>query len=629
MRDHQALQERLSELQRAIVNRQDAYQVLEAVAEAARELIGDELGVVRLVDLDDTSHATIIGVSGADPQRLGEALRQQATEGVGAGAMVERRLVLADAVSGPFPSRWLADLPIAEPTAAMAAPIYERGEVAGSLAVATRRPGRHYEDGDQQALLSLAEHAGLALDHARALEKAAYEALHDSLTALPNRSLFLDRVQLALGRARRTETSVGVVVCDLDGFKTINDSLGPIAGDRLLVAVARRLHDSLRPSDTLARLGGDEFGILLEELSDPSEAARAAARMQTAFESPFQVRDREIFLGVSIGIATGNREPETLLRDADLAMYRAKGADKAYAHFEPQMHTAAVERLELEHDLKRAIEREELFAVYQPILSLQDGSVAGLEALVRWRHPTRGVVLPGRFISLAEESGQIHALGRWVLREACRRGALWRAKYPAHHELEIDVNLSATQLREEDLVSEVAEALRTSELEPSALTLEITETALMEDLAAASTRLEELKELGVCLAMDDFGSGYSSLRYLRRFPLDFLKIDRSFVSEIGSGEELELLRAIVDLGSIFGLRVVAEGIEQPAQRDLLAELGCELGQGNLLSPPLEVAEADSLLLHRGIVGASGAGWRSERDPAPPSPVRRDSGDDED
>jgi len=239
------------------------------------------------------------------------------------------------------------------------------------------------------------------------------------------------------------------------------------------------------------------------------------------------------------------------------------------------------------------------------------------------------VVLPGRFISLAEESGQIHALGRWVLREACRRGALWRAKYPAHHELEIDVNLSATQLREEDLVSEVAKALRTSELEPSALTLEITETALMEDLAAASTRLEELKELGVRLAIDDFGSGYSSLRYLRRFPLDFLKIDRSFVSEIGSpGEELELLRAIVDLGSIFGLRVVAEGIEQPAQRDLLAELGCELGQGHLLSPPLEVAEADSLLLQRGIVGASEADWESKRAPAP-SRVQGQSDDDED
>ena len=467
-------------------------------------------------------------------------------------------------------------------------------------------------------LLSFAEHASLALNHARAVEEAVHEALHDSLTGLPNRSLFVDRLRHSVARAERTGTPVAVLFCDLDGFKTVNDSLGHRTGDRLLVSVAERLADCLRPADTIARLGGDEFAVLLEELREPGDAARAAQRLLESLEAPFELREREFFISASIGIAAGTKEPETLLRDADLAMYRAKSRGKGrYAIFEPGMHTAIVERLDLEVDLKRAIEHDELMLVYQPIFSLRSGAVAGVEALVRWRHPTRGVVFPEHFVPLAEESGVIRELGRWVLRTACHQGALWRARYPGHPGLQIGVNVSGAQLREPGLVAEVTEALAAAQLDASGLTLEITETALMESFETAIEQLDALKLLGVDLAIDDFGIGYSSLRYLRRLPLDNLKIEKSFVDGIGeSDDEPALLRAIVDLAGIFGLTVVAEGIERPEQRERLLELGCDLGQGHLLSEPLSPADADALLLRVGLLGG----------PAPPS--RRPPGGEE-
>ena len=458
-------------------------------------------------------------------------------------------------------------------------------------------------------LLSFAEHASLALNHARAVEEAVHEALHDSLTGLPNRSLFVDRLRHSVARAERTGTPVAVLFCDLDGFKTVNDSLGHRTGDRLLVSVAERLADCLRPADTIARLGGDEFAVLLEELREPGDAARAAQRLLDSLEAPFELREREFFISASIGIAAGTKEPETLLRDADLAMYRAKSRGKGrYAIFEPGMHTAIVERLDLEVDLKRAIEHDELVLVYQPIFSLRSGAVAGVEALVRWRHPRRGMVLPEHFVPLAEESGVIRELGRWVLRTACHQGALWRARYPGHPGLQIGVNVSGAQLREPGLVAEVTEALAAAQLDASGLTLEITETALMESFETAIEQLDALKLLGVDLAIDDFGIGYSSLRYLRRLPLDNLKIEKSFVDGIGeSDDEPALLQAIVDLAGIFGLTVVAEGIERPEQRERLLELGCDLGQGHLLSEALSPADADALLLRVGLLGG----------PAPP------------
>jgi diguanylate cyclase (GGDEF)-like protein len=608
LRERQGLMERLSRLQRAIVDRRPIHEILDSVLEGACELLGDEVGALRLNDPDDSAHTTVVASIGSDEESLSRERRAPAHSGLGGRAMSERRMVVADAVSGPPAEDSATDFAAAGLTAAIATPIFERGEVVGSIGVASRRPGREYGPRDQQVLSSFAEHASLALNHARAVEEAMHEALHDSLTGLPNRSLFLDRLRHALARSERTSTPVGVLFCDLDGFKTVNDSLGHATGDRLLVSVASRLADCLRPTDTIARLGGDEFAILLEELRDPGDAARAAKRILEALDTPFELRGREVFLGVSVGIAAGIGEPETLLRNADLAMYRAKAEGKGrYAVFEQGMHTAVVERLELEVDLKRAIERNELVLAYQPIFSLSTGAIAGLEALVRWQHPTRGLVIPERFVPLAEESGQIRALGRWVLATACHQAALWRARYPAHPGLRVSVNISGLQLREPELVQEVRDALATAQLDAGGLTLEITETVLMEDSEVSAARLAELKQLGVEVSIDDFGIGYSSLRQLHQFPLNNLKIDKFFVDRIGKpDEEPELLRAIVDLAELFGLRVIAEGIERPEQRERLLELGCELGQGHLLSEPLPAESADGLLFSVGLLGGPGS-----------------------
>ena len=433
LRERQVLLERLAQLQRGIVDRLPVHEVLEAVVEGACELLDSSVGILWIADPDDPDHAAAVAALGGDDELMAERRRKPAGAGLGGRAMRERMLVVADAVTGAGSLGDLVDFPVAVPTAAMAAPVYERSHVVGSLGVASTEPGRLFGARDQQVLISLAEHASLALNHARAVEEDVHEALHDSLTGLPNRSLFLDRMRHALDRAERESEPVAVLFCDLDGFKTVNDSLGHRTGDRLLVMVAERLSECLRPGDTIARLGGDEFAVLLEELREPGDAARAAQRLLDALEAPFELRDREFYVSVSIGIAAGKDDAETLLRDADLAMYRAKSRGKGrYAVFEPGMHTAIVERLELEVDLKRALEREELVVVYQPIFSLVTGSVTGVEALVRWRHPTRGIVMPESFVPLAEESGLIGELGRWVLRKACHQGALWRAKYPGH-----------------------------------------------------------------------------------------------------------------------------------------------------------------------------------------------------
>jgi diguanylate cyclase (GGDEF)-like protein len=613
LRERQVLLERLAQLQRGIVDRLPVHEVLEAVVESACELLECPVGILWITDPDDPDHTAAVAVMGADADPGDWHGRKPAGAGLGGRAMRERTLVVADAVTGTGSPAEHEDFPIAAPAAAMAAPVHERSRVVGSLGVATTDPDREYGPRDQGVLRSLAEHASLALTHTRAVEDALHEALHDSLTGLPNRSLFLDRMRHALARAEREEDPVGVLFCDLDGFKTVNDSLGHRTGDRLLVLVAERLAERLQPGDTIARVGGDEFAVLLEELREPGDAARAAQRLLDALEAPFELREREFFVSTSIGIAAGKGDAETLLRDADLAMYRAKSRGKGrYAVYEPGMHTAIVERLELEVDLKRALERDELGVVYQPIFSLVSGSVTGVEALVRWHHPTRGIVMPESFVPLAEESGLIHELGRWVLRKACHQGALWRAKYPGHPGLGIGVNISGVQLQEPGLVQEVSDALAESQLDATGLTLEITETALMESFDDAIEEIDALKALGVELAIDDFGTGYSSLRYLRRLPLDVMKIEKSFVDGIGRPEEEPaLLRAIVDLANIFGLQVVAEGIERPEQRERLVELGCELGQGHLLAEPLDAEKADALLFRVGLLGGPSA------EPTPP------------
>jgi diguanylate cyclase (GGDEF)-like protein/PAS domain S-box-containing protein len=431
----------------------------------------------------------------------------------------------------------------------------------------------------------------------RALEQQLeHQAFHDSLTGLANRVLFTDRVTHALDRGHRRRNLFGVLFVDLDDFKTVNDSLGHAAGDELLVAVARRIESCLRAEDTCARLGGDEFAVLIESIAAPDDAVIVARRMLAAIAEPLTVVGSGVSVQASVGIALGSGGQSTseILRSADLAMYRAKGEGKSrFAIYEPSMHERVLERLALKADLQRSVVAEEFELHYQPIVALQSGEIVGVEALLRWRHPERGLMQPDQFIPLAEETGLILPLGRFVLQAACRELRRWHAV--GHRGLGVSVNISAKQLASPHLPSEVTSALVQSSVEPSALTLEITESVLL-DSQAVIARLERLKRLGVRIAIDDFGTGYSSLNYLRRFPVDTLKIAKPFVDEIGASAEQErLASAILRLGATLGLDTLAEGIETASQHDLLRRLKCRYGQGFFFSRPLPARELDSIL----------------------------------
>ena len=432
----------------------------------------------------------------------------------------------------------------------------------------------------------------------------------DPLTGLPNRLLFIDRVgRLVKHTKRRKDQLFAVLFLDLDGFKMINDSMGHLIGDQLLLGVANRLEKCLRSTDTVARLGetftvarlgGDEFTVLLDHIKDPSDAKRAAERMMKALALPFILGGKEVFTSVSIGIALSNsayEQPEDILRDADTAMYRAKSLGKArYEVFDADMRASVMARLQLETDLHRALERGELRNFYQPIVALASGEIAGFEALLRWQHPTRGLLGPIEFIPVAEETGLIRELGWWNLREACRQISVWRANLLAHPRLTISVNLSAKQFLQPNLVEDIRKLLGELALPPEALKLEITESTVMADPSAAVEMLQQIKSLGIHLAIDDFGTGYSSLSYLHRFPLDTLKIDRSFISGMGDdGEGMEIARTILPMANNLRLDVVAEGVETMQQVALLKKLHCKYGQGYYFSKPL-TAEGTAALL---------------------------------
>jgi len=422
----------------------------------------------------------------------------------------------------------------------------------------------------------------------------AHQAFHDSLTGLANRSLFADRVGHALDLGVRRQNLFAVFFIDLDDFKTVNDSLGHAAGDELLVTVARRLETCLRPEDTCARLGGDEFAIMIENIADPDAAVAVAQRVLEAIGEPLPGSGVGVQASIGVALGTGDQSASEILRSADLAMYRAKSEGKSgYALYEPSMHEQVLERLELKADLGRSVVEEGFEIHYQPIVSLQSGAIAGVEALVRWRHPERGLVWPDEFVPLAEETGLILPLGRFVLHGACRDLRCWHDW--GHRELGISVNISAKQLASSGLAADVRAALTESSLDPSRLTLEITESVLL-DSEAVIARLQELKRLGVRIAIDDFGTGYSSLNYLRRYPVDTLKIAKPFVDEIGSSPEQErLVTAIIGLGSTLELETVAEGIEDQSQRDRLRTLGCRYGQGFFFSEPMSATEVDTFL----------------------------------
>jgi diguanylate cyclase (GGDEF)-like protein/PAS domain S-box-containing protein len=435
--------------------------------------------------------------------------------------------------------------------------------------------------------------AGLALNFRDVSERKALEeqlrqlAFHDPLTLLANRSLFRNRVQHALTLTDRSHQRVAVMFLDLDNFKNVNDSLGHDAGDRLLQAAAQRLVKSTRPSDTVARLGGDEFAILLEGINESSDVERIAATITRSFDEPLQLDGSDAYMAASIGIAFSQPDDDTeqLLRNADIAMYSAKAAGKArFVVFQPRMQEQLRERLRLEEDINRALERGEFFLEYQPVVDLAKRELLGIEALIRWNHPEQGLVMPGAFIPMAEESGQIIEIGRWVLTEACRAVRAWRDSIAAGDGLRVAVNISGRHLQHADLVADVRSALETSGLEPENLVIELTESTIMHNTEVNLERFRELKALGIRLAIDDFGMGYSSLSYLHRFPIDILKIDRSFVGRLTEQDDgPELARAVVMLGETLGLETVAEGVEHEEQVAKLLELGCVAAQGFLFA----------------------------------------------
>jgi diguanylate cyclase (GGDEF)-like protein len=418
-----------------------------------------------------------------------------------------------------------------------------------------------------------------------------HAAFHDSLTGLPNRAMFTELLKAEIESSKRSnEHMFAVLFLDLDRFKNINDSLGHTHGDLLLVAFAERLERTLRPIDTLARFGGDEFAILLSGMTDATDAVRVAQRIQDELSQPFVLDKNSAFATASIGIAlssSGYDRADDILRDADIAMYRAKENGKArYELFDHGMHARAVSRLQLESDLRQAIEQKEFCVYYQPIVSLQTGRLAGFEALVRWNHPRRGLVSPADFIPVAEETGLIVPIGQWVLNEACAQVRQWQIDSPSHRSLSLSVNLSARQVAQPDLLQRIKDALETSKLNPHCLKLEITESVVMENAEAAAQMFKQLRALGVQLSIDDFGTGYSSLSYLHRFPLNYLKIDRSFVMRLTTDNDNAIVRTISTLARNLGMEVIAEGIETEEQYQQLKMLGCEYGQGYLFSRPV-------------------------------------------
>ena len=601
LQERQTLLERLFRIQRSISHRLPISEVLDSITQGAADLLGDHTATLRVLDEQDPTTAVLLSSTGLDPAVMRTLHRTGLDQGVSGQAIARRHLVIAeDYAASAQPHPVLAAHGI---VSAMAAPVSRNGEIVGCLVVGSFSP-RTYSPAEQDMLLAFAEHASLALNDAaavegmrRAFDDAVHQATHDPLTGLPNRSLVLDRLDQALFRAERSGARVTVLFADLDRFKVVNDSFGHSVGDRVLLTVSERLLAAVRPLDTVGRLAGDEFVVVCEGLSD-DEAALVAARVAAAVSEPIVLEGRETVITASIGIA--HAEPGTraehILRDSDVAMYRAKERGRSRIElFDADMRRRMLARLETERSLGRAIAEGGLRLDYQPIVSLGDHTVSATEALVRWEHPERGVVHPAEFVSLAEESGLILPLGRWVLGEACRQLAAWRAA--GRSALRVAVNLSARQFADPDLTAVVAEALARAGLPADALWLEITESVLMEEVEDSAETLRALKRLGVHLSVDDFGTGYSSLSYLKRFPVDLLKIDRSFVDGLGTDpDDGAIVLAIVSLARALRLGVVAEGVEHPWQLEALRSLGCDAVQGYLVGRP---GPADRLPVHAG------------------------------
>jgi diguanylate cyclase (GGDEF)-like protein len=489
--------------------------------------------------------------------------------------------------------------------ATVGAPITSAGNVIGQIVVGvTTDPERLVVTPRlAERLKGLAAQASIAISNARLVDQIRFQALHDPLTGLPNRSLILDRIEQMLARGRRTNVATAALFIDLDGFKGVNDTLGHAVGDQLLRAVTARLALTMRDSDSVGRLGGDEFIVLVDGATMDAGPELVAERLLSVLRAPFELEglpNSPLTLTASIGIAVGIRPSATeLLRDADIALYEAKTAGKdRFVVFQPEMHTVVQDRLLLEMDLRDALTSGQFFLAYQPIFNLASGETTGVEALLRWRHPDRGVVQPDDFIPVLEDSGMIVDVGRWVIQEACRQGARWHAR---GHRLDVSVNVSARQLETDQLIEDISYALEASGFDARSLIVEITETAIMRNVSTVVSRLVALKATGVRIAIDDFGTGYSSLAYLQQFPVDTLKIDRSFISTMAdSPESGALIRTLVQLGKALGLETLAEGIEESAQYSQLERDQCDSGQGYLYARPLDPDAVEAFLSARSV-----------------------------
>lgn len=593
LRERHLLFERLSRIQSSIVARLAIDDVLEAIVEGAYELLADETVGLRLIDRDDTGSMVMVASHGLPPELLERVRFSRVGEGAGGQAILREELVVIDGYAQDDDA--IPQFASFGVKSAMAAPVRESGRVVGSLTVAREKEGHSYTEAERDILVAFAKHASIALTDARTVQDAIDQALQDPLTKLPNRSLLADRLDQALSRAERRGTEAAILFCDLDQFKNVNDSLGHAAGDELLVAVGRRLLGCVGPEDTAARFGGDEFAVLVDDTSR-TDVERLAESILRALEEPFAVRGMEVFLSGSIGIALGANRADDLLRDADLAMYEAKRRGSGHETFRPEMHASVVERLAIEAELKRAILAKQLDVHYQPIVELESRRIAGVEALIRWNHPARGPLAPADFIPIAEQTGAIIALGRFVLDHAARTASRWQREHPGKADITVSVNVSLIQLEQGGIADAVRDVLSNSGLKPGTLTLELTETAFGSDARKMAELLQELSDLDVELAVDDFGTGFSSLQHLQLFPIDQLKIPKPFVDGLGKpGDDSALAKAILDIGESLGLRVVAEGIEEPEQLERLRELGCRYGQGYLLGRPGDAASILELI----------------------------------
>ncbi len=585
----------------------DLDDILTTIVGCARELLdGRDASIMLAAGSRELRTVATRGRSAARGARLafGEGI-------AGRVAATREPLLIRGTVEHPDAETRLPEPPA--PDSALSVPLIHRESLLGVLNVNAPQ-GTDYTEYDLRALSLFGEQAAAAIANAQLYQaqrlmasQKLFQALHDSLTRLPNRALFLERVHRALGRQRREDQRVAILFLDLDDFKRINDSLGHAAGDEVLIAFAERVRSSLRATDTVARFAGDEFAVLVEEIQTQTEAISAAERLLEVLRSPFPIGDREVRLTGSVGIAVetpGETGEEELLRGADTALHEAKGRGKGLVVvFERAMHTRALNRLDLESELRTALERRELEVHYQPICALGDGSPVGVEALVRWRHPERGLLPASAFVPFAEHAGILGDIDRWVLEEACRVVGSLPLRRPDGAPLAVNVNLSPSRLHDAILVREVEQVLAHTGIDPSRLTLEITEGAVLDDAEAAAEDLQRLKELGVHLALDDFGTGYSSLNYVRRFPVDGVKIDRVFIDGLSRDQgSTALVQAIVKLGHGLSLDVVAEGIERRSQVDDLLKLDCSLGQGWLFARPMSGDELAELVADRNRPG---------------------------